>query len=39
MMHYDYHGHVNEKVLKQVPHVIASIYLFHFHLCVDIAVI
>lgn len=30
---------VNQEVLKQLPHVITGVNLFHFYFCVHIAVI
>ena len=34
-----YHSHVNKKVLKQAPHVLAGINLLHFNLRVNVAMI
>lgn len=32
--------HVDEKApLKQTPHVVRSVYFFHFNLCIDVTVI
>lgn len=34
-----YPADVNEEILKELPHVIACINLFHFNFCVYIAMI
>lgn len=36
---WSYPGHINQKVLKQSPYVIAGVYLFHLDFCVHIAVV
>jgi len=35
----EYHCHVNQKVLKQRPHMRTRVYLLHLHLGVNVAVI
>lgn len=32
-------SHVYEKIVKQVPYVVAGVDLLHFHLCIHIAVV
>lgn len=39
LMQIHYPTDVNQEVLKQLPHVITGVNLFHFYFCVHIAVI
>ena len=36
---WNYHGHVDEEVLKQSPHVVAGVDLLHLHLSVDVTMV
>ena len=33
------HGHVDEEVLEELPHVVTRVDLFHLNLSVDVAVV
>lgn len=34
-----YSANINQEVLEEFPHVVGSVDLLHFHLCVHIAVV